>query len=125
MLRRKIQAKIADYLENGSNKILVLNGARQIGKSYIIRHEGQERFANYIEIDLIEDKKGDRVFEGTRGKDDFYLRLSTIAGDRMKGIPAHQYFWWKRKYGNQEVAEGFLPESGAMLPAAMGGMGMV
>lgn len=65
MLRRKIQSKIADYLENGSNKILVLNGARQIGKSYIIRHEGQKRFANYIEIDLIEDKKGDRVFEGT------------------------------------------------------------
>lgn len=29
MLRRKIQSKIADYLENGSNKILVLNGDRQ------------------------------------------------------------------------------------------------
>ena len=83
MLRRKIQEKIINYLENGSNKILVLNGARQIGKSYIIRHEGQKRFENYIEIDLIEDKNGDRVFEGTRNKEDFYLRLSTIAGDRM------------------------------------------
>lgn len=84
MLKRKIQTKIIDYLENRSNKILILNGARQIGKSYIIRHEGQKRFENYIEIDLIEDKKGDRVFEGTRNKEDFYLRLSTIAGDRMK-----------------------------------------
>ena len=84
MLRRKIQEKIINYLENGSNKILVLNGARQIGKSYIIRHEGQKRFENYIEIDLIEDKKGDRVFEGTRNKEDFYLRLSTVAGDKMK-----------------------------------------
>ena len=83
MLRRKIQEKIINYLENGSNKILVLNGARQIGKSYIIRHEGQKRFENYVEIDLIEDKNGDRVFEGTRNKEDFYLRLSTIAGDRM------------------------------------------
>lgn len=84
MLRRKIQEKIVDYLENGSNKILILNGARQIGKSYIIRHEGKKRFANYIEIDLIEDKKGDRIFEGTRNKEDFYLRLSAIAGDKMK-----------------------------------------
>lgn len=84
MLKRKIQSKIIDYLENRSNKILVLNGARQIGKSYIIRHEGQKRFENYIEIDLIEDKKGNRVFEGTRNKEDFYLRLSTIAGDKMK-----------------------------------------
>ena len=31
-----------------------------------------------------------------------------------KGIPAHQYFWWKRKYGKREVAEGFLPLAGAM-----------
>ena len=84
MLQRKIQGKIIDYLENGSKKILVLNGARQIGKSFIIRHEGQKRFANYIEIDLIEDKYGDRVFEGTKSKEDFYLRLSTIAGDKMQ-----------------------------------------
>ena len=83
MLKRKIQAKLIDYLENGSDKILVLNGARQIGKSYIIRHEGQKRFANYIEIDLIEDKNGSKVFEGTSSKEDFYLRLSTVAGDRM------------------------------------------
>ena len=83
MLRRKIQTEIADYLDNGSEKILILDGARQIGKSFIIRHEGQKRFKNYIEIDLYEDKKGDRVFEGTRNKEDFYLRLSTIAGNRM------------------------------------------
>lgn len=84
MLRRKIQTEIVDYLEKGSDKILILNGARQIGKSYIIRHEGQKRFENYIEIDLYEDKKGDKVFENTRNKEDFYIRLSTIAGNRMK-----------------------------------------
>ena len=69
---------------NGSEKILILDGARQIGKSFIIRHEGQKRFENYIEIDLYEDKNGDRLFENTRNKEDFYIRLSTIAGDRMK-----------------------------------------
>ncbi len=84
MLRRKIQVEIADYLENGSDKILILNGARQIGKSFIIRHEGTKRFANYIEVDLLEDKNGERLFAGIRGKEDFYLRLSAIAGDRMK-----------------------------------------
>ena len=39
-----------------------------------------------------------------------------------KGIPAHQYFWCKRKYCKPEVAEGFLPVSGAMPSAAMSGM---
>ena len=36
-----------------------------------------------------------------------------------KGIPPHQYFWWKRKYSKQEVAEGFLPVAGGMPPAVM------
>ncbi|MBQ7269599.1 MAG: ATP-binding protein [Bacteroidales bacterium] len=85
MLRRKIRDKLIDYLTNGSNKILILDGARQIGKSYIIRHEGRKRFKNYIEIDLIEDKKGDRIFADVRNKEDFYLRLSSVAGDRMAG----------------------------------------
>ena len=39
-----------------------------------------------------------------------------------KGIPAHQYYWWKRKYSKQEVAEGVLPVAGAMPPAVMSGM---
>ena len=34
-----------------------------------------------------------------------------------KGVPSHQYFRWKRKYSKQEVAEGFLPVSGAIPPA--------
>ena len=83
MLRRKVQTEIAEYLDNGSEKILILDGARQIGKSYIIRYEGKKRFKNYIEIDLYEDKKGDHLFEGTRNKEDFYLRLSTIAGNQL------------------------------------------
>lgn len=36
-----------------------------------------------------------------------------------RGIPAHQYFWWKRKYSKQEVAAGFLPVAGTMPPAVM------
>lgn len=39
-----------------------------------------------------------------------------------KGIPSHQYFWWKRKYSKQKVAEGFLPVADTMPPAVMRGM---
>ncbi len=34
-----------------------------------------------------------------------------------KGVPERQYFWWKRKYSRESVAEGFLPVSGVMPPA--------
>ena len=36
-----------------------------------------------------------------------------------KGIPAHQYFWWKRKYSRPDIPEGFLPIAGGVLPAGM------
>lgn len=83
MLRRKIQKEIYDYYRSESNKVLLLDGARQIGKSFIIRYEGQKFFKNYIEINFLEDKNGDKLFEGVSNSKDFYLRLSAYAGDKM------------------------------------------
>ncbi|MBQ0056040.1 MAG: ATP-binding protein [Bacteroidales bacterium] len=83
MLRRKIETKIEDYLTSDSNKILVVDGARQIGKSFIIRHVGQKLFANYIEINMEKDKQRDRLFADANSVESFYLALSAIAGDKM------------------------------------------
>ena len=38
---------------------------------------------------------------------------------KEKGIPEHQYFWWKRKYAKADVPEGFLHIAGGGLPAGM------
>ena len=38
---------------------------------------------------------------------------------KEKGIPEHQYFWWKRKCAKVEVPEGFLSIAGGGLPAGM------
>lgn len=81
--RQKVQRILQEYYHNGSNKILVIDGARQIGKSYIIRHEGQKYFKNYIEVNLWEDKRGDQLFADVTTLKDFYLRLSAYAGDSM------------------------------------------
>lgn len=64
--------------------MLLIDGARQIGKSYIIRWVGKKLFSNYIEINMEEDKLGDRVFAEAKTTSDFYIALSIIAGDRMK-----------------------------------------
>ena len=88
MLHRKIEEKIINYLQDGSNKIMIIDGARQIGKSYIIRYVGSEllkdKYTNYIEINFVEDYLGDKLFENVKNKEDFYLQLSMIAGDKMK-----------------------------------------
>lgn len=83
MLYRKIQARIEDHLRSSSDKIMIVEGARQIGKSYIIREVGSKLFQNYIELNFIEDAEGPRLFENVRTVQDFYLQVSMIAGDRM------------------------------------------
>lgn len=52
MLKRKIASKIENYLKSSNKKMMVIGGARQIGKSYIIRHVGTEMFPNFIEVNM-------------------------------------------------------------------------
>ena len=39
MLYRKIERTIEQHLKSGSNKILLVDGARQIGKTYIVDYQ--------------------------------------------------------------------------------------
>ena len=84
MLYRKISRRLKEYFSSGSDRLLVIDGARQIGKSYIIREIGSAMFPNYIELNMEEDKVGQRIFAEARTLDDFYLALGVVAGDKMK-----------------------------------------
>lgn len=84
MLFRKIEAQIEDHLKSDSRAIMLIDGARQVGKTYIIRHVGQKLFENYIELNLMEDYVGARLFANAKTVEDFYLAVSMLAGDRMK-----------------------------------------
>lgn len=84
MLYRKISKTIEEYLSSESDRILMINGARQIGKSFIIRHIGERMFPNFIEINMEEDKLGERIFAEAKTTKDFYMALSVVAGDKMK-----------------------------------------
>ena len=83
MLRRKIQQTLKEYFSSDRNKILIIDGARQVGKSYIVRHEGRAAFPNFVEINMIDDRDGARVFADVKGTEDFYVRLSAVAGRRL------------------------------------------
>ena len=84
MLFRKIEAQIEEHLKSDSRAIMLIDGARQVGKTYIIRHVGQKLFENYIELNLVEDYVGARLFANAKTVEDFYLAVSMLAGDRMK-----------------------------------------
>lgn len=84
MLYRKIAKTIEEHLASKADSILLVDGARQVGKTYIIRHVAQKLFPHVIEINMVEDELKDRLFANIRTVEDFYLQVSMLAGDRMK-----------------------------------------
>lgn len=83
MLYRKITSYIEDYLKSESDKILILEGARQVGKSFSIREVGTRLFPNFVEINFVEDDEGEQLFKNIHKKEDFYLTLSMVSGDKL------------------------------------------
>ena len=84
MLYRKIESLIESHLQSSSKKILLIDGARQVGKTYIVRYVGKKLFENFIEINMVADSLGERLFANTRTVEDFYLQVSMLAGNKMK-----------------------------------------
>lgn len=82
MLYRKIEGVLEEELLN-SNKIPMIEGARQIGKTYIIRYVGQKLFKNFIEINLLDDFNSDKIFENINSVDKFYMQISAIYGNKL------------------------------------------
>jgi len=83
MLYRKISTDIEAHLRSGNDKIMIVEGARQIGKSYIIREIGNRLYRNFVEVNFVRDDEDDGLFRDIRKCDDFYMTLSMIAGGRL------------------------------------------
>ena len=83
MLFRKIRSIIVEHLKSNSSKILLIDGARQVGKTFIVRDVATSLFTNFIEINMIKDYEGPKLFANVHTIEDFYLQLSTFEGDKM------------------------------------------
>lgn len=86
MLYRKIGKYIEDHLTSDIDKILVLEGARQIGKSQIIRDVGTRLYENFVEINFVEDDEGAQLFKNVHSTEEFYLTLSMVAGRKLDKV---------------------------------------
>ena len=83
MLYRKIEKDIEGYLRAEDDRIMILEGARQIGKSFIIREVGNKLYDNFIEINFAEDDEGPKIFKGIGTTEGFYFTLSSVYGEKL------------------------------------------
>lgn len=78
MIKRKVERKIRDFLLNDKRSLLV-TGARQVGKTFLIRKIGKECFEHIVEINFLEQPDAVDLFNGQNGAKDLLLRLSAFA----------------------------------------------
>ena len=83
MLKRKFTSVLEQYLSENTDKILLVNGARQIGKSYLIRYVGKKLYPHFVEINLQKDKEGPAIFSHVHTTQELYMQVSTIANETL------------------------------------------
>ena len=88
MLVRKIAREIEHWIDN-SRKALIIYGARQVGKTYIVRSVLKERGEDYVEFNLIRDRGALEVLRGFTSVDDLILKLSLLS---EKPLTPHKTF---------------------------------
>lgn len=81
MLRRKFYKTLTDWRKNKKRECLLVKGARQTGKTFIIDLFGRENYGSYIYINFFEEPRLKNVFEGSLSAAEIYKRLSVFFGD--------------------------------------------
>lgn len=93
MFTRKIESVISAHLKSGSNKMLLVEGSRRVGKTHSISHVGYGLFGNFFIVSLLEDSQDKRLFADIQSLDELYLRLSFYLGGRLSRVKTALVFF--------------------------------
>ena len=87
-LKRKFYDYLVRWKAERPHQCLLVNGARQIGKTYIIEKFGRENYESFIEINFAIDPQCAEIFEGALDVRSICERLTAMRGD-VKLIPGN------------------------------------
>lgn len=115
MLERKIYSELLEWKsrrkEEKIKKCLIVKGARQVGKSYIINQFGQNEYESYISINFYRNPELKGIFDGELTSEAIYKRITAnIPG--VKLVPGNTLIFLDeiQRCGNARTAIKFLAE---------------
>lgn len=79
MLFRKTYKKIDEWYKSRDGKALMVTGARQIGKTFLIKHFLKDNVKSYIEFNLFENDLAKDAFETSKTAKELLLKISALA----------------------------------------------
>ncbi|MCR5124189.1 MAG: ATP-binding protein [Treponema sp.] len=81
MLKRKFYYDLLNWKKTKKKECLLVNGARQIGKTFIIEQFGKDNYESYIYLNFIKNPEQINIFEGSLEPDEIYRRISLYVAD--------------------------------------------
>ncbi|MBR4357756.1 MAG: ATP-binding protein [Butyrivibrio sp.] len=115
MLKRKAYAELLNWKrqrrEEQLKKCLLIKGARQVGKSFIVREFGEKEYESFISIDFFKQKQLKQIFDGELSSEEIFKRMTAnIPG--IKLIPGNTLVFLDEIQccGNARTALKFLAE---------------
>lgn len=84
MLKRKIIREMEEWKLHYSNKALLIKGARQVGKTTVVRQFAREHYKHFIEINFEQTPRAKQAFEGNLDARTVLVNLSAMGYGPMK-----------------------------------------
>ncbi len=83
ILYRKVEARIDEFLSSRDEKALLVTGARQTGKTFIIENVAAKKFRHFVKIDFYENKAAKTLFENAKDARDILTRISALGNAEL------------------------------------------
>lgn len=84
MINRKIYSYLEKFYADNGSYALLIDGARQVGKTFIVEKFAHQHYDNFIEINFVKMKNAKLIFENIEDEKDVLVKLSTFSSCDMK-----------------------------------------
>ena len=80
--RRKFYDRLVQWKATKHQECLLVKGARQVGKTFIVEKFGREQYESFIEFNFILDPDAGSIFDGSLKAEDLYRKISAYDATR-------------------------------------------
>lgn len=78
MLKRKMYKKLLEWKQSESAKAFMLFGARQTGKTFLVREFARNEYQDLVEVDFLRDENARELIVGAHNAKEVIERLSLL-----------------------------------------------
>lgn len=112
MLKRVIYDKLIRWKESENRRAFCIIGARQTGKTTIIREFGKENYKYFVEINFVTDKDAEKIFDDSLDADTIIENLTAFKMQKMEPGETLVFLDEIQECPNARSAIKFLVEDG-------------